>query len=124
MDTTVVTHTPGPWSIHRMSDPSTFQVTEGPHRFDYRSVHIGVGDKLIATALMWTAGERGGYPRVDNVEEQDANAALIAAAPDLLAALKALVENDEINLWVGGNPNVTNAVVERALAVIAKAEGR
>jgi hypothetical protein len=43
---------------------------------------------------------------------------------ELLAALKALLENDAINLWVGGNPNVINAVVEQGLAAIAKAEGR
>ena len=54
----------------------------------------------------------------------EANARLIAAAPELYEALQALLENDAINLWVGGNPNVINEVVARGLAALQKAEGR
>jgi len=77
-------------------------------------VMTGEGDdaRPIAHALLTFDVKRGtAHKAVD--PERDANARLIAAAPDLLAALKALVERD------------TDSPVHMAAeAAIAKAEGR
>ena len=56
--------------------------------------------------------------------EQDwANACLIAAAPDLLAALKALVSIAD-SVADTENTNVMDATIEAARRAIAKAEGK
>lgn len=51
--------------------------------------------------------------------EQEANAALIAAAPDLLAALRAMLAAGPY-----GNADAYNAAVGSSFAAIARAEGR
>jgi hypothetical protein len=65
--------TPGPWKV--------FRVESGPNRGKL----LGIGDAQAggvtdAFGGLWRSGK-----------EMDANACLIAAAPDLLAALEALV---------------------------------
>ena len=56
--------------------------------------------------------------------EQAHNARLIAAAPELLEALKALMgHDDKMQVAIGGNPRYVDAFMERARAAIAKAEG-
>jgi hypothetical protein len=96
-----VKHTPGPWEI----DP----------RFpgDVQSVNPKYE---IATA--WREGRHSGPPSLEGI----ANASLIAAAPDLQGALKALsaavyITNDE------RSPDLT-AAIEQTVAAINKAEGR
>jgi len=92
------------------------QVENGTWTF--RRVVIGAGNKTVAEALMWTA-PNGGYPRVDNVDEQDANAHLIAAAPELLTALRGL-----IGLHDDPTPYDSATTISAARVAIAKAEGR
>ncbi len=82
-------HTPGPWKPTYESDP-------------YRLVDHTDGREIAAVS------------GVDN-ENRDANARLIAAAPDLLEALKGLLP-----MWESG---VSEPWVEAAKAAIAKAEG-
>jgi hypothetical protein len=67
-------HTPGPWSVK--SDPCHFDTLS--------SVVAGKDNGKGWTPLMV---EIGGLA---NVDEQEANARLIAAAPDLLSALEDL----------------------------------
>jgi hypothetical protein len=55
-------------------------------------------------------------------EEQIANARLIAAAPELLEALKWYVENDDTNIGMEGN-EFWEEGLERGKAAIAKATG-
>ena len=50
----------------------------------------------------------------------DANAALIAAAPELLATVKAMIDNSGCSTWNERAPKV----FAMARAAIAKAEGR
>ena len=86
-------HTPGPWTIHE-TDRSTLIIKDyTPH------AHVGVIAKIT-----W----RMVHPA------SVANARLIAAAPDLLEALKEIVaiSDRKHNAW------------DRAKAAIAKAEGR
>jgi hypothetical protein len=58
--------------------------------------------------------------------ETEANARLIAAAPDLLAALAALTAWDEADTAAGGDVDFDGLrdVINSARAAIAKAEGR
>jgi hypothetical protein len=61
-------HTPGPWAVH----PVRARVDA-----------FNSGDALPVCELLWPTDER-------TEEETEANAALIAAAPDLLEALQRL----------------------------------
>jgi hypothetical protein len=92
------THTPSPWVHHKDSPTDVITAPYAPHAPSIATIDIGPSDR----------------------EEIAANARLIAAAPDLLAALQTLL------MW----PNyeaVTNpdyvAAKERAEAVVANATG-
>jgi hypothetical protein len=85
-------HTPGPWK--RTSDKWAVIVAEGR----YISIEGRTEDEVYA------------------------NTALVSAAPELLAALKAVTFCADVGNGVFRNLTEENA--ERALAAIAKAEGR
>lgn len=86
-------HTPGPWRVVHTADDRTFIDTEESN------------DSFIA--------------QVDrNAPEYEDNAQLIAAAPELLEALKRIIEWDD----TGCDPS--RAVLRAARAIIAKAEGK
>jgi len=92
--------------------------TPGPWRAVVRSNQMGVrsaGVDMPAGSRAWT--RRGTNPKFD--EQDAANARLIAAAPDLLATLKAL--RDECS----GTPRtwVLVDLLTNATEAIAKAEG-
>lgn len=100
-------HTPGPWRIGQ-----AFKDDEG-----YREIAVMATvrghDVCPATVVLQ-------FPNVPGMQE--ANAFLIAAAPDLLAAL----EQARMALagYLPAHSNaVTAAAIERATAVIAKATG-
>lgn len=89
--------------------------TPGPWAVNGWSVTIG--NWSISTAM----------PRA-TIEESDANARLIAAAPELLEALNWALKNlEEIALpefEKQGRVTSINNAIEKARAAIAKAEGR
>jgi hypothetical protein len=93
-------HTPGPW---RVGD----------------AAHTIFGPKQADGSLAVTIASVAGNARV---EDYRANARLIAAAPDLLAALKA------VSAIAEHGPSVVDALgfqnVRAIRAAIAKAEGR
>lgn len=100
--TTKVKHTPGPWHIDSLGKVRC--AAEGGKGFI-----CDPGDGRYA----------GSIPRIDAI--CDANACLIAAAPELLAALTELVEFDR-------DPDIGSVgdfvvAIERAKAAIAKARG-
>ena len=68
-----VRHTPGPWQV-RHDHGATTKTFGGPH--------VQAGKRVIA----WPE-----FPSVDENDTSEANARLIAAAPDLLDALTDLV---------------------------------
>src|SRR3546814_1174370 len=76
--TTLFRSTPGPWKA----------VTD-PFRFNTLSTVVGGGhaEKGLQSAMRAMIVEVGGYA---HWQEQEANASLIAAAPDMLAALNTL----------------------------------
>jgi len=92
-------HTPGPWTI------------DGSVR-----TSINAGTKHIALANFYNSVE----PEFNvSGEEHEANARLIAAAPELLAALDELVDA----LTAGYVPQQDGRMLKEARALIAKAEG-
>lgn len=88
-------HTPGPWEVERSSNPKN-----GTNWRDIVSLSGQFSPSYVGEAL-----------------EKDAH--LIAAAPDLLEALKQLA-----NISTAKEGSVAFGVVADAWAVIAKAEGR
>lgn len=104
-------HTKGPWSITRSK-----LATDGA--FDYA---IGGADGSLVIAEAFGRDAKGGWPPAE------ANANLIAAAPDMLTSLKALVEQ---HIRRGGafdeplGESEQEPEINMALAVIARAEGR
>jgi hypothetical protein len=97
-------HTPGPWTVDWSDD--------GPL--------IYTGDLLIASVSGSTE-----HIEVPGLDEQttEANASLMAAAPDLLAALERVLEHGEpLNLYHERSEDAE--VVNQARAAIAKAKGQ
>ena len=94
-------HTPGPW--HYGGIARIYAYHEGPHKF----LHSRVVSLVPAAEL-----ENG-------EDERRANARLIAAAPELLAALK-----DLYGVAVGSETILPRALLEAAAAAISKAEGK
>lgn len=80
-------------------------------RWEFTHAYVGQGDKILAQ--IQHQSKDSGWPHVHSVEEMWANARLIAAAPELLEALRNLT-----------HPMASDEDLQHALAVIAKAEGR
>lgn len=93
-------HTPGPWWLEENTDT----IRSGPRTAD------GLNPESVEIDLY--------FNQTGNVEAR-ANATLVAAAPDLLAALKLLVSH----VYSGGAVRMDDAHMERALDVVRKAEG-
>jgi hypothetical protein len=95
-------HTPGPWEICK------YKTKVG----DFRFITI-IGDRQEETA-----------ERVALLDEGDVdNANLITAAPDLLAACKALNKAGVLTEYLGDEPEAIEAK-RQARNAIAKAEGK
>ena len=92
-------HTPGPWVAVRWSDDEV----------EAYGWSFSAGGHLLPLSDLET----------DNPDECDANARLIASAPDLLAVLQELEES--ARYW--GEYDVPLGIVDRISAAIAKATG-
>lgn len=99
-------HTPGPW--HRNIKPAS----KYPVVWSGRNTHVA--------AIVPGAPRRSGSDAGMSEEEQEANINLIVAAPDLLFALKSLVE-DVGDYLAWERPCLA---LDTAQAAIARAEGR
>ena len=100
-------HTPGPWRIS--GESATIVQT------DDRAIN-SEGGVLIARALGYP--NSGYFPSDD---EATGNAALIAAAPELLEAAEGIVSRWDSPLWKD-QPH-TGIFIDRLRAAIAKAKG-
>jgi hypothetical protein len=83
-------HTPGPWRIQATSSPGTYLVVAGDDTMDKAN-----GDSF-------------------SLQFKEANARLIAAAPDMLAVLKELVElsngwDDHWSCWADADAAIAKA---------------
>jgi len=106
MDTKQQTHTPGPW---------VYEWCNGA----YSDGIVTSQSNSIAIVMGGNYGEWRDAP--DNGDaEFEANARLIAAAPELLEACKNLVGHAD---WVALNFRIDYAHLDEARAAIAKAEG-
>ena len=96
-------HTPGPWKVDPKSQEETRSKIVGPEGW------LGVAQAFG-----------------DDLEETQANAALIASAPDLLAACEAALQ--DINWMVNNEKYLTfpvlNELGDRLNAAIAAATGQ
>lgn len=111
-------HTPGPWIV---DGSYTYDLVVGVGRDDDRLLACpGSGGAMSWTDRVCTMSWSGG--------KHDANAHLIAAAPEMYEALKACLVQAE-GCWMnhyGENPegSAEPEHIATARAVIAKAEGR
>lgn len=107
-------HTPGPWCIHRAYvNAGTIRCSDNGESWDFTHTHIGSGDTIIAQVQHQS--KDSGWPHVHDVDEMWGNARLMATAPELLDALKTLIEGIE-HLDIHG--------ADYARQIVAKAEGR
>ena len=93
-------HTPGPWTAFEYGSPR--------NSYYVRAVN---GEIVISG------------PSLNNKRASKADAVLIAAAPDLLAALRCFIEDERFHVGIGGNPIVVDKMIAAARAAIAKATG-
>lgn len=112
-------HTPGPWSINEDKGyvSSTGEVDHGGFRIDAKDI--------TQLAYVWRSNSRWGTNEPFGAAEAEANAHLIKAAPDLLAALIYLVNAFEHpEATARGRRGILDHVppaLEQARAAIAKA---
>ena len=104
-------HTRGCWSAYLPS-----KRCQGPNDDRQTMVLHPDGERLICRLGEGVSNRKGTIPP----EEIEANAVLIASAPELLGALKLLVES---LTWEENRSGITYAGIEPARAAIAKAEG-
>lgn len=127
-------HSPAPWTAYRMVHEETGEPMTPEQIGEYvcnsvkkSAVESGTTDFLIVKVEK----EDGNADvcHVGNGPTSPANARLIAAAPDLLAALKTLLE-DLADNWGDGVKDgqydwlLTADAVDAALTAIGKAEGK
>lgn len=128
MDTTRerVTHTPGEWTIENDNTPWTEGNAE-------TAVEHGEEFGCVEELFSIMGGEEGDRRPIcrlewiplgtdDEQNEIRANARLIAAAPDLLAACRMLAESPIPSTLLGQNKFLAQAA-DMAVAAIAKARG-
>lgn len=102
-------HTPGPWSVW------TFADSDGAD--DARHVAVGPVAGGLAVADVVACNAHGTYTAATEAQGR-ANAALIAAAPDLLAALQWALSQIEDDLDLDHQ-----AALQAAHAAVARATG-
>ena len=95
-------HTPGPWKIEKTDESDVFKYA---YIYDKRGLVVGTVDMPTA-------------PTEITAPEAKENAQLIAAAPDLLEALKDILADYE-RRW-----DIDECIVNSARNAINKAEGR
>lgn len=102
-------HTPGPWESKAFTNVS---------RNEDR-VHIRGANKRIVAAITNHPGECASLD--ENVSDEDkANARLIACAPELLQALRNIIDSAPIR----GLPRALENDIQLACGLVTKAEGR
>ena len=106
-------HTPGPWTLDRtdwMDRPSQDIYVSGGEYEDEDGSPCAVG---VAIVVCTPTGEVGG----------NANARLISAAPDLLAACEAVVSAWESKSPLAWQPENNHALLDNLRSAILKAIG-
>lgn len=102
--------TPGPWFAERRKTCSVV--------LQHSTSQDGYSNR-VAECPQWSPAP---YPQ-PTPDEAFANAALIAAAPELYEALSDIMENPLFQTAIGGNPNMIERLMARAAGALAKARG-
>lgn len=121
-------YTPGPWRVAKVIDSSfpkkhtVYVLIDDGRKKNVCAVSVyGRNEKSEATKTKKENGEIRAIPTIGD-EECNANARLIAAAPELLEALENLLPMAEKFLR-NAPSHPDNAMLEDARAAIAKAKG-
>jgi hypothetical protein len=111
-------HTPGPWIVleqrHPYKDGSKSHIERSIYT---QQINPQLKDHWPVVCMSIGIG-MDGEKAVSFVHIEEANARLMAAAPDLLEALRCLLDCSDHQ-----NPEVWDAAVNQARAAIAKATG-
>ncbi|MEH3108940.1 MAG: hypothetical protein PGN22_03110 [Agrobacterium cavarae] len=113
-------HTPGPWNAEHTSGPTNQYATASTGVWSQKRFDAALDRDKMSDPMddAWICGIWG------EVSPEDiANANLIAAAPDLLEALKLFVRAEKM-ARDGNPPTGADELIELGDAAIAKAEGR
>lgn len=105
-------HTPGPWTVISMADKSTYTK-------QWREIGPGIVAASAYDTTRWGESET-----VNGVRISEANARLIAAAPQLLAALKEATQTCQCSVRERDSGHRVDCLNPQWNAVIAEAEGR
>ena len=100
-------HTPGPWYVFHSAHRGRFD-DDGPGAFSIGDAQTAYSANILCSRYEWP----------ERAEEMKANARLIAAAPDLLKALQAIVATCSVRI---DDPRI--ALFDAARAAITKATG-
>lgn len=76
-------HTPGPWTAKNLSE-------HGGYDCMYAGIEIEAGETTIATLDLSNYGQNSCGPLPERTPEAEANAKLIAAAPEMVAEIERL----------------------------------
>lgn len=102
--------------------------TSGPWAFDEPNGSTVLHPRIYSDEGTVGAAHWAGWNAGDRIAETRANAALMAAAPDMYEALKSLIQDCEIAnaRWVDqvGIGAIDVNVLSRARAALSKAEGK
>lgn len=109
-------HTPGPWRVSGVSmQTGNVSISMDAHRIVIAEVTNAAS---FSDMLVGAMKRGGGSFDQDDCHTQMANARLIAAAPDMIEALRQMVANAE------ADGKEYRDCYKKAVAAIAKAEGR
>lgn len=108
-----MSHTPGPWVVDNTNAFGVYGVWT-----DY-ATHPGHDGAGYGSQICSMFTESFGQIDKNTRAERDANAKLIAAAPDLLAALKSMVEQGDRCNWFADS--LDEEIKAKAVAAIEKA---
>lgn len=120
-------HTPGPWIVKDWfpNDPSGLITHGKDDTWVHKNLNIE-GHNRIQIAIVGYMSRDAGFPNVKSLEEMHANARLIAAAPDLLEALKEntrWLEDMQKQPFYAEHSGLQNCI-DNNHAAIAKARGQ
>lgn len=115
-----VKHTPGPWNAEHASGPTNQYATASTGVWSQKKfdAEIDAGTAADPMDAAWICGIWG-----EISPEDFANARLIAAAPEILEALKLFVRAEKM-ARDGNPPTGADELIEQGEAAIAKAEAR
>lgn len=117
MSTSETKHTPGPWKTVARRN------RRNPRLVDHVEIQDADGFRVMVVGADDTAQSDASIHEVVSKRGQ-ANARLVAAAPDLLAVVRKAFENEDAAIRGQPLPHGVLLLAQEMRAVIAKAEGK